>query len=168
MCAPAGPLLGQVCHVEPASIAPYAGGVFWVWHSNNRMQAVYCKLLCLKSLFLRGSLFSFVVCPIPDIPPHHSCWQGSRETCKVTAASFIFLCITLIPSSPSPILSPAAVRVVIQLSRKTKVFLILSLAQTSRACAVNDDLWSLNFAFVTDGRALCLVFFFFFSWAEPE
>lgn len=39
------------------------GGAFSVWHTSNRMLAVHCELLCLTPLFLRSSLFSFVVCP---------------------------------------------------------------------------------------------------------
>lgn len=124
-------LLRQVCHVEPAFIAPYAEGALWVWHSNNRMQAVHCELLCLESLLLQSSLFSFVVSPISDFPAHRSCWQASGETCEVTSVSFIFPCIT---SFPPPILWTAVVLVVIQHRIRTALNCLASGANRLSVC----------------------------------
>lgn len=96
------PLLAQVCHVEPASVAPYAGGAFWVWHTSNRMQAVHCELLCLTSLFLRSSLFSFVVCPFFRHPCTSLLLTRLLRDLQGNLCSLYFpLCITPLSSPPS-------------------------------------------------------------------
>lgn len=105
--------LGQVCHVEPASFAPSVWGLFWLWHSLYSVEAVLCKLPCLKSLFMASWLFSFVLFPCFRRPSTSLQLTRLRRDLQGNCCFFIFLCIT---PTPSPILSPAALLVVIQRS----------------------------------------------------